>query len=113
MGTFEHHTDMDPQLTLHQVVDNTIFDPATEKYVEMKAGQLSLHDVHILHGSTANTSGCRRAGLAIRYMPASSVLRRDLDMAKTSRLDWSSLPLSLMRGEDSSGRNDLVVGHPR
>jgi hypothetical protein len=46
-------------------------------------------------------------------MPASSVLHRDLDMAKTSRLDWSAIPLSLMRGEDSSGQNDLVVGHPR
>jgi ectoine hydroxylase-related dioxygenase (phytanoyl-CoA dioxygenase family) len=113
MGTFEHRTDMDPRLTLHQVVDDPKFNPATEKYVEMKAGQLSLHDVHILHGSPANTSGRRRAGLAIRYMPASSVLRRDLDMAKTSRQDWGAIPLSLMRGEDSSGQNDLVVGHPR
>jgi ectoine hydroxylase-related dioxygenase (phytanoyl-CoA dioxygenase family) len=113
MGTFEHRTDMDPRLSLHQVVDDPKFDPRAEKYVEMRAGQLSLHDVHILHGSAANTSGRRRAGLAIRYMPATSVLRRDLDMAKTSRLDWSTLPLSLMRGENTNGANDLVVGHPR
>ncbi|MDA9975517.1 phytanoyl-CoA dioxygenase family protein [Alphaproteobacteria bacterium] len=75
MGTFEHHPDMDPQLTLHQVVDNTNFDPATKKYVEMKAGQLSLHDVHILHGSTANTSGAESlAWVAIfAFAPISAV----------------------------------------
>lgn len=113
MGTFLHRTDMDPRLTLHQVVDDPKFDSSQEKYVEMQAGQLSLHDVHIMHGSAANTSGRRRAGLAIRYMPASSVLRRDLDMTKNSRLDWGTMPLSLMRGENLDGANDLIVGHPR
>jgi hypothetical protein len=113
MGTFQHRTDMDPRLTLHQVVDDPRFDQTTEKYVEMRSGQLSLHDVHILHGSTSNTSGRRRAGLAIRYMPASSVLRRDLDLTKTSRLDWRTIPLSQMRGENLGGKNDLTVGHPR
>ena len=31
-----------------------------------------MHDVYLFHGSRANNSGKRRAGLTYRYMPASS-----------------------------------------
>jgi hypothetical protein len=85
MGTFEHRTDMDPKLTLHQVVDDPKFDDATKKYVETKPGQLSLHDVHILHGSTSNTSGRRRAGLAIRYVRRRNIRDR---WAEIQRRIW-------------------------
>lgn len=111
-GSYEHRTDMSPNLALHQVIDDVRFDETAARTVVLQPGQLSLHDVHLLHGSAANVSGRRRAGLAIRYMPSTSALRRDLDMSATSRLDWTTIPLALVRGENRNPENDLVVGHP-
>lgn len=111
-GDFGHGTDRDPRRTLHQVIDDEKMDEAKAHYVELEAGQISLHDVHLVHGSAANTSGHRRAGIAIRYMPATSVFRRDLDMSVNSRLEWTDLPITLVRGENRQTENDLVVGHP-
>ena len=36
--------------------------------VELKAGEISLHHVNLIHGSKANVSGQRRIGFAIRYI---------------------------------------------
>jgi len=110
VGHYSHRTDLDPGLALHQVIDDQRFDESTARYVELEPGQLSLHDVHLMHGSASNTSGRRRAGLAIRYMPATSVFHRDLDMSATSRLDWKTIPIELMRGENRRPENDLAAG---
>ena len=37
--------------------------------IELRAGQMSLHDGRVLHGSTANPSAALRAGLAVRFIP--------------------------------------------
>ncbi len=112
MGSFGHRTDRSPRLALHQVVDDEKMDEGRARHVELRAGQLSLHEVHLVHGSAANTSGRRRAGMAIRYMPASSVFRRDLDMGENSRLDWADMPITLVRGRNRQPENDLTAGHP-
>lgn len=56
----------DPSNVLNQIV------PDVEKYgdpvfVELKAGEASLHSDLLLHGSDANTSDRRRCGLTLRY----------------------------------------------
>jgi non-haem Fe2+, alpha-ketoglutarate-dependent halogenase len=56
----------DPTNVLNQMV------PEVEKYgapvyVELKAGEASLHSDLLLHGSDANTSDRRRCGLTLRY----------------------------------------------
>ena len=56
----------DPTNVLNQTV------PEVEKYgdpvyVELKAGEASLHSDLLLHGSEANTSDRRRCGLTLRY----------------------------------------------
>jgi len=56
----------DPTNVLNQTV------PDVEKYgapvyVELKAGEASLHSDLLLHGSDANTSDRRRCGLTLRY----------------------------------------------
>jgi len=38
-------------------------------YVELKAGEASVHSDLLLHGSEANTSARRRCGLTLRYTP--------------------------------------------
>jgi hypothetical protein len=77
---------------------------------------MSLHDVYMIHGAAANTSARRRTGVALRYMPSTSVFERDLRPAdgKTGlSLDFARRPLWLVRGVDRSGRNDFEVGHRR
>lgn len=75
--------------------------------VELEAGQFSMHDVYTVHGSNPNTSSRRRAGVALRYMPAASVLERELfaSDAETAgyTVDWARRPLFLVRGADRSG----------
>jgi ectoine hydroxylase-related dioxygenase (phytanoyl-CoA dioxygenase family) len=80
------------------------------------AGQMSLHDVYMIHGAQANRSAQRRTGVALRYMPSTSVFERDLRPAdgKTGvPVDFAHRPLWLVRGVDRSRRNDFEVGHRR
>lgn len=44
-------------------------DPGRAKTLELKAGEMSLHHVGIVHGSEPNRSNRRRFGFAIRYIP--------------------------------------------
>ena len=101
-------------LTLNQRLAAGSFDEASAVDIELEPGQMSLHDVYMIHGANANRSGQRRTGVALRYMPTSSVFERDLRPAdgKTGlSLDFANRPLWLVRGRDVSGRNDLRVGH--
>lgn len=112
LGNFSHRTDMRSEFALNQAIDDRRFDANAARLVELEAGQVSLHDAHLVHGSAANHSGRRRAGLAIRYMPATSTIQRDLDMREVSRLDWAVLPVSLVRGMNRNAANDFSVGGP-
>jgi non-heme Fe2+,alpha-ketoglutarate-dependent halogenase len=44
-------------------------DERAAKMLELKAGEMSLHHVRLIHGSDPNPSGKRRIGFAIRYIP--------------------------------------------
>lgn len=111
---FDHRTDDRERLTLTQTVDDKDMAGATPADVELRAGEMSLHDVYLIHGSNENNSSRRRAGIAIRYMPATSVFHRDLikpSDAAGFKVDFSQRPLWLLRGRDTSGENDFAVGH--
>jgi hypothetical protein len=97
-----------------QRIEEAAFDERTAVDLVLDPGQMSLHDVYLIHGSAANHSPRRRAGLAIRYMPASSVFERGLmapSAATGVRVDFSQRPIWLVRGVDRSGRNDFGAGH--
>lgn len=101
-------------LVLTQKIDDPEFDEAKAVDIELEPGQMSLHDVYMIHGATANRSPQRRAGVAIRYMPATSVFERNLIARSDSSgytVDFSTRPLWLLRGRDRTGRNDLAIGH--
>jgi len=102
-------------LTLNQRLSTGI-DEASAVDLELQPGEMSLHDIYMIHGAKANRSTRRRTGVALRYMPATSVFERDLRPAdgKTGlTLDFANRPLWLVKGRDRSGRNDLEVGHRR
>jgi chlorinating enzyme len=101
-------------VVLNQRVADGHFDEATAVDVELEAGQMSLHDVYLIHGSNPNRSTRRRAGLAIRYMPGTSLFDRHLQAVGTNAgytVDFSTRPLWLLRGEDKTRQNDFQAGH--
>lgn len=102
-------------LALNRSIEAGCMNEGEALDVELEAGQLSLHDVHIIHGSNPNRSARRRAGVAIRYMPASSHFDRQMFKPGDQtglHIDFASRPLWLLRGVDRSGRNDFSIGHP-
>ena len=112
----EHLHEDRNDLTLNQRLAAGSFDEASAVDIELQPGEMSLHDVYMIHGANANRSTKRRTGVALRYMPTTSVFERDLrpSEGKTGlAVDFANRPLWLVRGRDRSGRNDLEVGHRR
>ena len=101
-------------LVLQARTDEASFDEASAVDIELQPGLMSLHDVIMVHGARVNRSTQRRTGVALRYMPATSVFERDLnpvDGKSGVPVAFARRPLWLLRGQDRSGRNDLRVGH--
>ena len=78
------------------------------------AGQISIHDVYLVHGSAANRSTKRRSDYAIRYMPATTRYVRDPEFPAnrlaSKDMNYIHRPLWLVRGVDRAG-NDYTIGH--
>jgi ectoine hydroxylase-related dioxygenase (phytanoyl-CoA dioxygenase family) len=109
---YRHHQASRDNLVLNLELDQDQFDEADAVNVELEPGQISLHDVRLIHGSLANTSGQRRAALIMRYMPATSHYDRTLGRrSDKSPFNIVDQPLWLMRGVDRTGRNDFQHGH--
>jgi len=104
----EDRTDLTLNQRLAEVDESAAVD------IELEPGQMSLHDVYMIHGARANTSGKRRTGAALRYMPSTSVFERDLrpvDGKSGVPVNFARRPLWLVKGRDRSGRNDFNIGH--
>lgn len=109
-GHFKHNTDNRDDYTLNKELDPVEFEESAARDLVLKAGQVSLHDAYLVHGSKPNLSGRRRAGYVIRLMPATSVWDRELGarMAKgQSLVDFAERTIYLVRGTDRSGRNEV------
>ena len=93
--------DAAPELKAHDVV--------------LKRGEVSIHDVYMIHGSRSNHSNKSRRGLVFRYMPTTSHFDYELNdklVRELGVLNLSGRKLFLMRGVDSCGKNKIVE-HPR
>jgi ectoine hydroxylase-related dioxygenase (phytanoyl-CoA dioxygenase family) len=107
-----HRTVEATDVTLNQELQPDEYDETKAVDLELAPGQVSLHDVFLLHGSEANTSDKPRRGMTLRFMPTSSVFDRGLATELYHRLgitDHSVRTLYLMRGSDQSGQNDFRV----
>ena len=111
---FGHHWEENDALTINLVCNAECFDESTAHDLILEAGQMSFHDVYMIHGSHANTTDQRRAAFVIRMMPGSSHYDHDLGQSMTQphqSHDYGRRPLFLVRGEDRTGRNDFTIGH--
>ena len=111
---YAHEHARGDDLVLNRRVAPSEFDPASARDDILRAGELSLHDVYLVHGSNPNRSGRRRAGYAMRYFPGSTLYDRDMDVGQSSDIgvsDFAKRPIWLARGVDRTGRNDFRIGH--
>ena len=112
--TYSHHWEEDDTLTINQVCDAEHFDETTAHDLILEAGQMSFHDVYMIHGSCANTTGARRVAFVVRIMPGNCYYDHALGekMAQPHQAhDYGKRPLFLVRGRDRTGRNDFTIGH--
>jgi ectoine hydroxylase-related dioxygenase (phytanoyl-CoA dioxygenase family) len=110
---YRHNQNDGPGLALNQELDRAEYDEKDAVDLVLEAGQVSLHDVFLIHGSEPNRSPRPRRGMTLRFMPTSSVFDRDVAeaMVREKRLNanHAARTLYLMRGGDLSGRNDFRV----
>jgi ectoine hydroxylase-related dioxygenase (phytanoyl-CoA dioxygenase family) len=108
----KHRTVDAPDVTLHQELEPEEYDESQAVDLVLQPGQISLHDVFLLHGSEANTSAHSRRGMTLRFMPTTSVFDRKVATELHHRIgttDHSVRTLYLMRGTDLSGQNDFCM----
>ncbi|MBT7504998.1 MAG: phytanoyl-CoA dioxygenase family protein [Rhodospirillales bacterium] len=109
---YPHHWNERDDLTLFQEIDDEWVDEDKAVDVIRKAGQISIHDVFIVHGSGANTTPDRRAGFVLRIMPGTSFFNHSKGADSDNPThDYSKRALFQLRGGDKTGRNDFAVGH--
>lgn len=107
-----HDKKDNPALAIQQELQPSEYDESTAEDLVLEAGQMSLHDVYLAHGSEANTSSNSRRGMTMRLMPTTSVYNRTVaqekyDAGGTNNLAHHSV--FLMRGMDRSGETDFRV----
>jgi len=90
-----HNETYDPQNLLARGQSINDVDEDRAVYMELDAGEFSIHHERTVHGSLANLSGQPRMGLAFFYMPAAT---------RSTLGRRSALPV---RGEDRHGYWDM------
>ena len=107
----KHETNPSTELTLNQELLKSEYDEAKAVDLVLKRGQISLHDVFLVHGSEPNTSPNPRRGMTMRFMPTSSVFDHHLAREQYNNMkvpDHSERRIYHMRGVDRSGKNTLI-----
>ncbi|MDA1074229.1 MAG: phytanoyl-CoA dioxygenase family protein [Proteobacteria bacterium] len=103
----EHRHNADAGLSLPLEMVQVDEDRAVDLVLE--PGQISMHDVFLAHASEPNHSDNPRRGMTLRYMPTSSIYRRDLAREGNGVLAMKERTLYLMRGIDVCGKNDFLL----
>jgi hypothetical protein len=112
-GPLRHEQSAEDGMVLNTAVAESEIDLGTARCVELSAGQLSMHEIYLVHGSAPNTSPRRRAGLTLRYMPATTLYDRSQQPgtgSNTAPVEFARRPIWLVRGTDRAG-NDFTTGH--
>jgi ectoine hydroxylase-related dioxygenase (phytanoyl-CoA dioxygenase family) len=91
LGKFVHKKNDAKNLVLNQEVSFDQLDQSKIVSLNLKAGQISLHNDALLHGSEANNSDRRRCGVTMRFSPTN--VKGDLNV-------WPFFETQLARGVD-------------
>ena len=96
---FKHHTNDASHLVLDQEVSEDQIDKDKIIYMNLKAGEISLHNDALLHGSDPNNSNRKRCGITMRFSPTN--VKGDLN-------EWPFFETQLARGEDTFKLNPIA-----
>ena len=109
----QHRENNAQGLSLNLELEASEFDVSQAHDIVLEAGQISLHDVYLFHGSEPNLSDHPRRGMTLRYMPTSSVYCHDQPtrFRREGVLQMSERTIYLMRGIDRSGKNNFRMRH--
>ena len=97
MELHEMQPSHDTPNVLSSQIDPALVDEGAAVDVVLRAGGVSVHHPNIVHGSNPNTSGLRRCGLTIRYIPTSTRITHE---------PWECA--FLLRGKAIAGVNDYL-----
>jgi ectoine hydroxylase-related dioxygenase (phytanoyl-CoA dioxygenase family) len=100
-------------LTLHEELVGSEFNQTDATNIILERGQISLHDVYLMHGSQPNRSGQTRRGMTMRMMPTTSHYDRnianEMHVARSkkcnTKINFAENPVLLLRGTDRCGKN--------
>ncbi|WP_422026381.1 phytanoyl-CoA dioxygenase family protein [Roseovarius sp.] len=110
---FNHSWKDGDDKTINLVTDSEYFDEDKAEPLILRAGQVSFHDVYMIHGSSANRTDKRRAAFIVRLMPATSLYDHKLGAEigkKHPAQGYGVRPLYLVSGQDKAG-NNFSIGH--
>jgi len=100
LGMFKHKINESKHLALNQEVSIDQFYHNDVISLNLKAGEISLHDDGLLHGSEENKSYKRRCGVTMRYSPTN--VKADLSI-------WPHFETQLVRGKDNFSLNPIAA----
>ena len=106
----EHQTNNGPGLALNRELVAGSYDETQAADILLEAGQMSLHDVFLLHGSEPNHSPRSRRGMTMRFMPTTSLFDRTIASEQARKFGFVShenRQVLLMRGVDRHGGNEF------
>ena len=95
-GQIPHHDVSGKEYMLGQEIDADKVDLSQAVTLELKTGEISLHDEALAHGSGPNQADTPRAALTMRFSPTE--VKADLDV-------WATFESSMARGADRYQHN--------
>ncbi len=98
-GVLRHHAVDGPEYVLEQEADAGQIDPDSIVTFDLKAGEISLHDDGLLHGSGPNRSDRLRCAITMRFCPTE--VQGDLRV-------WPTFEVMMARGIDRHGHNPVA-----
>ena len=102
----KHKLNKSKNLTLNQQLLKSEFVEKNSVDLILKRGQISLHDVYMVHGSEENKSSKSRRAMTMRFMPTTSVF--DHRFVFNTR-DFSITKIYQARGIDKSMKNNIIT----
>jgi len=101
----KHKINKSEKLTLNQELLKSEYIEEKSENLILKRGQISLHDVYMVHGSDENKSSNSRRAMTMRFMPTTSVF--DHRFVFNTR-DFSITKIYQARGKDISLKNNMM-----
>ena len=101
----KHKINNNEKLTLNQEVLKSEYIEKNSVDLILKRGQISLHDIYMVHGSKENKSPNSRRAMTMRFMPTTSIFDHKFVF---NTKDFSIKKIYQARGTDVSSKNNII-----